>query len=201
MVRNNLLFLFFILVLSAPKSWGASINDATFGLSSLTNYVGKVQTDKEGHTRKFEFSPFFSATMKWFIYDKFSLIPELGMGLPEKGVDKNIQRFHYQILTNLGYNYKDLLLTFGMGLAFTRLTSSGGEELLENGLGYTNFYLPSHTSTSRNFIFTLGADYIVFQGWGATAKLITYNLTDKSKRAFSYLVGVNYHFGQFDWGF
>lgn len=202
MGKNSFLPLFFLLFLYSSFAWTAQIDDATLGFSTLTNYVGKVQTDEEGHTRKFDFSPFFSGSLKWFFYKNFSVIPEAGCGLPESGEHRSISRFHYQTLVNLAYTYeKNLNLALGAGLAFTRLTSDGGEELLDNGLGQTSFHLPSFTSTSRNFILTLGGDYVLYEGWAFAGKALAYNIADEKKRVYSYLVGVNYHFGQLAWEF
>lgn len=202
MGKNKLLPLFLSLFFFPSFVFASTIDDASLGLGTLTNYVGKVQTDENGNTRKFDFSPFFSASLKWFFYNNFSFGPELGCGLPESGDHKKIQRFHYQILGNISYTYeKNLNLNLGAGLAFTRLTSDGGEELLDNGIGKTSFHLPDFTSTSRNFILTIGGDYVIYQGWALATKMIAYNIADQNKRAFSYLVGINYHFGQQTWEF
>ena len=165
----------------------------------MTNFVGKVQTNKQSDTRKFEFSPYFNGTLRWFFNDKFSIIPEIGCGLPESGEDDKISRFHYETLLHLGYSYNDLTFILGAGLSFTRLTSDGSEVTLDNGLGTSTFYMPEATSTSRNFVQTLGVDYNIYQDWGAQGKVILYNVTDEKKKAWSYFLGVNYFFGQLDW--
>jgi len=200
MMSKILLVLPFLFMNFAP-CFASDVDDATFGFGSLTNYVGKIQTDDQGHTRQFDFSPFFSTTMKWKFYKKFSFVPEIGIGIPEKGADDNINRFQYHFISNIGHNFYDFTSTFGMGFSFTRLSSKGGTETLSNGLGSTDFPVPDFTSTSRNFILTLGADYILFQSWAAHLKIISFNITDKYKRSFSYLIGLNYHFGEFDWNF
>lgn len=192
-------FILILLFTSSPL-WAAKVDNATLGFGTLTNFVGDVQTNKQGDTRKFEFSPYFNGTLRWFFYDNFSVIPELGCELPESGTDDKISRFHYEALVHLGYTLSDLTLTLGAGLAFTRLTSDGSEVTLDNGLGTSTFYMPDSTSTSRNFVQTLGFDYYIYQGWGAQGKAIFYNITDSKKSSWSYFVGVNYFFGQFEWG-
>lgn len=198
MAKNKILLIALVTFFSS-SSWGAMIDNATLGFGSLTNFVGKVQTNKQGDTRKFEFSPYINGTLRWFFYDKFSFIPEIGCGFPESGEDERISRFHYETLLHLGYSYNDLTFTLGAGLSFTRLTSDGSEVTLDNGLGTSTFYMPEATGTSRNFVQTLGVDYNIYQGWGAQGKMIFYNITDEKKKAWSYFLGVNYFFGPLEW--
>jgi len=161
----------------------------------MTEFVGRVQLDASGKTNSFEFNPTLLAALEIGVWDKIKFYPEAGFIIPRSCEFDYISVFTYFLLSNFGYVLGDFRLLCGAGYVFTRISSDGGQKAMNNGNGTDYFYLPSETSTSYNFVESLGVEYFLYQlDFSIKAQGEIYNLADSEKRAYSYMISLHYHF-------
>ncbi len=183
-----------VTVLNTYSKEFGELNNTHIALGSFSEFMGKVQTSVEGEKNSYDFKPYLGLGADAVLYEDISFIPELILTLPEKGRDENISRFTFITLFTFGYHFKDFLFKFGSGFAFTRLSSNGGTETLNNGTNPSeDFFLPDGSSTSRNMLLTAGIQYFIHKNWSVQASGLLYNLTDSQSRAWSSLISINFH--------
>lgn len=193
---------YLLIFLLIPFSAFAAPEEISLGMGNLTQFYDHVQVNTEGETNKFEFNPFLEAEFKWSFYEDFSFTPELTIGIPRSGRDPLIKKMTYSFSGLLGYQLHDFTFKLGLGFYFTRISSDGGSQVLDNGLGQTSFPMPTEPSTSRNLVTLAGIKYRFAENWSAKTRLLIYNLPYEMNRAYSYSIGINYHISleEVDWG-
>lgn len=169
--------------------------DIYAGLGNLTEFPGTVQTDDQGGTNSFSFSPSLHIGIKYDIYKQFSLNPELILTLPEKGRDPLISKFKYFTLFSAGYQYRDFIFRLGVGFALQRISGEGGTQALDNGLDTSNFPMPEESSQSSNFLTLLGVEYYIINQLSVRTEAYIYNIEEDLGRAYTYNLSFLYHFG------
>ena len=185
--------LFFILFFARP----AASYDVTASLGNLCEYIGKIQTDEEGSKNICQFTPYLASSYDYALTTDFILSPELGFSVPKSGRDEHIKKMNLFILTNGIYKLSNIHLIAGLGLFFTRISSTGGTEELNNGTGTSSFPLPDSTIFTRNFILNLGLGMDINKDWSADLHSFVFNLLTSEDRAFSLAINGTYHFGEF----
>ncbi len=186
-----------LFLLMVPFSKVAYSYDTIFSIGNICEFIGKIQTDDSGSTNVCSFNPYLSSTVDFTLYKNVILAPEFGITFPQNGRDSNISKMNIVAIVNSKYTFSMLHLFFGAGFYFTRLSSSGGEEILNNGNSTTSFPLPDSAIYTRNFIFNLGARFPINPKWSLDAHSFIFNLYNFEERSFSAVFNLNYHFGEF----
>ncbi|WP_372654134.1 hypothetical protein [Halobacteriovorax sp.] len=202
MKKISLVTLFTLSTMSFGQSNNSdlfSVNDVFIGGGSLTQFVGKVQTDEAGSTNSFDFLPYIAGGIEFQLYDSFSFLPQLAISFPRSGRDENISKLTYWFQFPVAYRYETLQLSFGPGLLYNRISASGGSESLSNGVGTTDFPLPNGNSISSNLTMNVGLDWEFYPDISAKVEGWVVNLTDSESRSFNYALSGYYHFGEIKW--
>lgn len=193
-LKHLTLLLGYSLLLNASE---VKAYDFTVSVGNLCEYVGKIQTDDNGATNLCQFAPYLASSVDLPISADFLFSPEAGLSIPKHGRDENINKMTLFVLANTKYKFSSMHLIGGLGLFFTRISGSGGNEDLNNGSGTSSFPLPDSTVYSRNFILNLGAGYDFTKDWSADVHTYIFNLLKSEDRAFSIAINGTYHFGEF----
>lgn len=196
-MMKNRIFLALCLIFFSTKTL-AELEDIAFGLGNLTQFVKKVQVDETGSTNSLDFNPYLTANLKIRLYADFSFLPETILVRPTAGTDENITRFTFFVTLPFGYTFSNWVFRLGPGFSMTRISSEGGEQVLDNGLEMTSFPLPQESALSRNLTLHAGIEYLFVKRVSVRTELITYNLTQSISRAFSYTISVHYHTGKIE---
>jgi len=173
-----------------------SIKSWNLGLAGYTQYVGKIQTNEAGDKNSFDFNPMLLAGTTLEVPYLPFLITEIGSTLPHDGRDPNISKFNYFISALSGVTWKDIQFLTGAGLAFNYISSSGGQEPLQNGNQMENWPLPDGSTITRNVVIPLGLRYALIDKFTLEAMAHVFNPTNTRNRAVSYFVGLQFNF---DW--
>lgn len=176
-----------------------SINDIFIGGGSLTQFVGEIQTDESGSTNKFDFLPYISGGVEFQVYNDFTFNPELAISFPRSGRDENISKLTYWIQFPLAYSLEQFQFSFGPGLLYNRISSSGGTQSIRNGTGTTEFPLPNGSSISSNLTVNLSTRWKFHENISARIEAWVVNLSDSESRTYSYAISGYYHFGELEW--
>ncbi len=184
------------LILCTFSAYGYAY-DAAVSLGNLCEYVGKIQTDDNGATNSCEFNPYLSASIDFPLTSQFFISPEAGFTFPKKGRDENISKMSLFALANAKYKLNFMHFFGGAGLYFTRISSGGGTEELNNGNSTSAFPLPEGAVYSRNFILNAGLGVDFTKNISADLHTYVFNLLTSEDRAFSILINGTYHFGEF----
>ncbi len=172
--------------------------DSYLGLQTLTQGVGKIQTDLEGSTNKFDFVPLLHFGVRFGLAPEFSLGAELAQSLPHSGEDSEIKKYYTMLSTPFNYHLrKNFVFTFFPGFFLTHISGPGGTKNVANGTGSSDFFLPDGTTTAMNYMLGLGAQYQTPYKFSVRADLFTMNTISGSSRYFNYTLGVQYHVGEF----
>ncbi|ATH08343.1 hypothetical protein BIY24_10400 [Halobacteriovorax marinus] len=202
MKKISLLLFFALSIKTMAQDTGKSIfsiNDVFLGGGSLTQFVGKVQTDESGSKNSFDFLPYIGGGVEFHLHDSFSLIPQLAISFPRSGRDENIKKLTYWFQFPVAYRLEKFQLSFGPGLLYNRISSSGGTQSIRNGTGTTEFPLPNGSSISSNLTLNLGLDWTFYQDISAKFETWIVNLSDSESRSYSYAISAYYHFGEIKW--
>jgi hypothetical protein len=186
-------FLLPLLIQNIQAEKFGTINNIHIGAGSFSEFMGEVQTTVEGEKNSYEFKPYLVFGADGVIYKDLSFIPELVLTIPESGRDEHTSRFTFMTLASLGYHFHDFLFKLGTGFTFTRFSSDGGTETLNNGTSTDDFFLPEESSYTRNMLLTVGLQYFAFEEWSIQASGLLYNLTDSESSVWSSLISINYH--------
>ena len=187
------LFIFSSALSAKIKAEGLSL-----GIGNLTQFVQDIQTKNNGEELNIWDTNLYlevNLDLKSDKYPNWGLYPQFGLLFPQSGRHEKINKLSLFTLINLGYLWKDFTFRLGTGFFFTRISSDGGTENLNNGGEISTFYLPEKTSTARNLITNLGIEYRLHRLWSTRVEFIGYNLEDSDDRALSYTVSFHYHFG------
>ncbi len=202
MKKISLVILFTLSTISFAQTNSSelfSINDVFIGGGSLTQFVGKIQTDESGSTNSFDFLPFIAGGAEFQLYDAFSFLPQLAVSFPKSGRDENINKLTYWLQFPVAYRYETFQLSMGPGILYNRISASGGTESLSNGVGTTDFPLPNGSSISSNLTLNLALGWNFYQDISAKVESWVINLTDSESRSFNYAISGYYHFGEIKW--
>ena len=175
----------------------ASAYDINLSLGNLCEYIGKIQTDDSGSTNLCSFNPYLASSVDFAVTDQFLVSPEAGLSFPQSGRDENIKKMSLFALANAKYKFSEFHFIAGAGLFFTRISSEGGTEELNNGTSTSSFFLPDSTIYGRNFIVNLGLGANFAKEWSVDLHTYIFNLTTSEDRAFSLAINGSYHFGEF----
>ncbi|WP_127717375.1 hypothetical protein [Halobacteriovorax sp. HLS] len=176
-----------------------AIKDFYAGAGSLTQFLGKAQTDESGSTDKFDFNPYISIGTEFHLYESFSITPEIAFGFPCSGRDERISKWSYWLQALGAYSYKDFKFKFGPGLMMNQISSDGGTQTLNNGTGSSDFPMPNGSSTSRNLTLNTAAQWEFTKDVSTRVEAWIVNVTDSESRSLSYTLSFYYHFGSTLW--
>lgn len=171
--------------------------DITLSLGNLCEYVGQIQTNTSGATNVCNFNPYLASSYDYTYNPQFILSPEIGLSLPKSGRDESISKMSISLLANAKYKFSNYHLLGGAGLFISRVSGSGGEQLLNNGDSTTSFPMPEETVYARNFIINLGVGMDFDKDWSADLHTYVFNIITSEDRAFSIAINGTYHFGEF----
>ncbi len=156
------------------------------GAGTMTQSFRKVQINSSGNKNNFTFAPYFSLSLKFPLSERFSLLPSGGITFPQTGRDENITKLTYYLLGEGALQFNDFTIKGGTGFSMNYYKGKGGEALLNNGNGVTSFTVPSGSSTTRNIILSLGAEYRFIAKWAAQLQTIILNPHTSQSRAVTY---------------
>jgi hypothetical protein len=170
--------------------------DVSLSVGNLCEYVGKIQTDDSGSTNLCGFNPLIVGTYEYQLKNQFSLAPEIGFTIPKSGRDSYINKMSLFAVANGKYHLSNYHFIAGVGLFFTRLSSSGGNEELRNGTGTASFPLANGVVFSRNFILNFGVGHDFNKDWSVDCQIFLFNALHKEDRSVSVAFKGIYHFGE-----
>jgi hypothetical protein len=173
--------------------------DLYAGAGTITQFVGKVQTDTSGSTNKFDFNPYLTVGAEFFIYSDFSFTPEFAFTFPQDSRDSYMKKWTYWTQLLGVYTYQDFKFKLGPGLLMNQISSDGGTQTLNNGTSSSDFPMPNGTSTSRNLTLNFATQWQFIKEASARFEGQLINLTDSESRSFSYTFSFYYHFGNELW--
>lgn len=173
----------------------AFAHDFSLGIGNLSEYIRKFQTDDNGTLSLVNFNPYLKAEYDYNLTEKFSFSPVITLMLPKNNGDSKTTHWSFYTTANAQYKLNNFLLSSGLGFYFTRISSDGGTEILNNGTAQTSFPLPDDPVISRNFIFTISGMYKMNPEWSIELNTLIFNLLNNDDRAFSVGINCNYHFG------
>ncbi len=184
------------IILCCTTAHGMGLKDTYLGIGSYTSLPGKVQTDDSGDTNGiFDLEPYILAGIEYQLYQDWSAFAEAGLVKPGSGRDPRITKMNYFLLFSGAYNYMDWVFKLGAGLFYTRISSEGGTQSLNNGTTTTDFPMPDAAVVSQNIITTLGIEYYFHKEMSAKLEGHYFNLESSEGNALSYTLSVSYHFG------
>ncbi len=194
----RILLVIFVLIFNTDLHAKIKAEGLSLGLGNLTQFVQDIQTENNGSELNIWDTNLYlevNLELKSDKYKNWGLYPQFGLLFPQSGRHDKINKLSLFTLLNLGYLWKDFTFRLGMGLFFTRISSDGGTQELNNGGEISTFYLPEKTSTARNLITNLGLEHRLHRLWSTRFEFIGYNLEDSADRALSYTISFHYHFG------
>ena len=194
----RILLVIFVLIFNTDLHAKIKAEGLSLGLGNLTQFVQSIQTENNGSELNIWDTNLYlevNLELKSDKYKNWGLYPQFGLLFPQSGRHDKINKLSLFTLLNLGYLWKDFTFRLGVGLFFTRISSDGGTQELNNGGEISTFYLPEKTSTARNLITNLGLEYRLHRLWSTRFEFIGYNLEDSADRALSYTISFHYHFG------
>lgn len=170
--------------------------DLSLSAGNWYDYVGGVQTDKNGSTKQLydlEFTPYIAISADYQLSSKWAIIPEIGYVIRREAGESKITKDLYFIRSDVAYLLSDnWRLRAGVSAMFLSIASSGGEETLKNGNSTETYYRPEERSTSINATFDLGAEYKVGNMSGRFHTYI-FSPSDELKRKYTCSLSFNYH--------
>ena len=160
---------------------------------TFVSYFNKIQINKDGATKKFELTPYFSYGQQFHISGPHYFVPELGFAyfqsMPRK-THKRILFFHYDFSYILSQNF---VLRYGWTTYRETVGGEGGTVTLRNGEFYSEFTVPSKERTSFYTTLDLGVEHFFSQANSARLDLHIMNARDLEDRAYNYLLTYNWY--------
>ena len=184
---------FFLALLFAFQSFAF---DTALSIGNLCEFVGVVATDELGTKSYCQFNPYLMGHIQNKLDENWTVSAEMGITIPKSGRDQNINKFSFFPLVNLDYTWGDFKLGPGIGLYVTRISSGGGEEVLNNGTSVDSFPLPDETVYTRNTVLNLHLGYQLNTDWSLNSQVLFFNLLTNEDRAFHIGAYLTYFFGE-----
>lgn len=172
------------------------IIDASIGLGRVTTPSGLYQTDIQGSLNKKNTSPFLVGMIDVNLYKSLSLAPELGIYVPETSRDKNISKLSYYLLAPFKMRFRNFFIHQGVGISYTKTSSKGGTQTLNNGTSTQDFPMPEVSSISSNIILSSGISYKFGKYISIKAQSFVFNIHEKETRIFHHTLSAHYHFAK-----
>ena len=174
----------------------AKTHEIYMSIGNLCEYLKTYQIDENGTKNGCSFLPSLSGSIDYNLLSNLAVTPQLGFTMPSSGVDENVNRFTFFILTNVKYK-KDFFNIFaGTGFYITRTSGPGGELELNNGGGTDSFPLPDEAVYSRNLIVNLGLGVNFNKEISAEIYTYIFNAFESLERTYSIGLTISYHFGE-----
>ena len=170
------------------------LHDISFGVGNLSPFYKEVQIDDNGKLNNFEVYPYLSIDANWDFYKDFSLLPELGISIPQKGRDPNIKRTYLYLNLPAGYRFWRIRLRAGMGMFMTFITGKGGTSRLNNGLGYDEYPVPSGTTVTKNVVANGGLQFYITRCFSLRADAYFLNIHNSKRANNIYALSLHYHY-------
>ncbi len=172
-----------------------TVTNSYLGVATMTEQVNEVQTSGDGSKNSFELNPGILAGIALPLNNSSTLnfCPEIGVLLPRHTEGGDITRSSYFFWSNLSYDISDWTLRAGLGINYTRISSTGGTKSLGNGNSSSTFYLPQYAETANNFVIQAGIEYFFSRSFSSRIDGVTLGVGDSDKRAFSYMISILYH--------
>lgn len=177
-------------ILEAKKS------DWSLGLGNFCELIGRVQVDDKGNKNLCTYRPFVSSDIFLRTNHGMHYGLLLGSSFPQSPKDDFTHRMVMHFVPTARYYYEHFHFQFSLGLQFTRIWGDGGEVVLNNGSSTQTFNVPNESRFARNSLVGLGVGYSLFDQVTLNSDLYVLDLLDSDKRAYSLLLQMKYHFGE-----
>jgi hypothetical protein len=164
----------------------------SLGVGNLTRHIGKIQTTAAGEKNSFfEFNPYVNMELKFKFTESWITFSEFALFFPKTGTDEKVSRLAYFLNLGGAYRLSNFHFRASLGLFWERISTEDGSQNLNNGTGFTEFPMPSESSTTQNIISNWGIEYYFDPAYSFRAEASIFNLTNSLNRTFSYaLIGV-----------
>lgn len=174
----------------------AKETDWSVGLGNFCELIGRVQVDEKGNKNLCTYRPFVSSD--FFLRTKhgvhYGLL--LGSSFPQSPKDDYTHRMVMHFVPTARMYYEHFHFQLSLGLQFTRIWGDGGEVVLNNGSSTQTFNVPNESRFARNTVVGFGIGYSLFDQLTLNSDLYALDLLDTDKRAYSLLLQLKYHFGE-----
>ncbi|MBT6326458.1 MAG: hypothetical protein HOJ35_10845 [Bdellovibrionales bacterium] len=181
------IFIFTVYISNALSSLPLPSN-YHLGVGNITHFAGEIQIDEQGTKNYFELNPYFNGSINFNLpIQNLSISPSLGLTLPLDARDELITRFDIFFTPYLNYTWRNMSFGLGPGIALTYYLTDGGTQTLDNGTGYTDFFMPNGSSYTQNITFNISAKIKIAKIFQPKIETFIYNLWN-DKRAFSYVI-------------
>lgn len=160
------------------------------GMGTYVPTAGRYQNEVDGSRQYLQINPYISVTNYWRLFGEHFLAPELGMAF-HTGTEDEYSKRTTVILWHAAWRFNDrLLLRYGLGTFWTRISGDGEEVVMPNGNSTATFYAPTESATSYNSTLDIGIEYVVGQQWGARADFFILQPFSSERRGVSYLLSM-----------
>lgn len=170
--------------------------DWSLGIGNFCELIGRVQVDEKGNHNLCTYRPFISSD--FFLRTNHGLHYGLllGSSFPQSPKDDYTHRMVMHLAPSARVFYEHFHFQLSLGLQFTRIWGDGGEVVLNNGSSTQTFNVPNESRFARNTIVGIGVGYSLFDQFTLNSDLYALDLLDTDKRAYSLLLQMKYHFGE-----
>lgn len=174
----------------------ANKTDWSLGIGNFCELIGRVQVDEKGNKNLCTYRPFVSSD--FFLRTNHGLHYGLllGSSFPQSPKDDYTHRMVIHFVPAARFFYEHFHFQLSLGLQFTRIWGDGGEVVLNNGSSTQTFNVPNESKFARNTILGFGIGYSLFDQLTLNSDLYALDLLDSDKRAYSLLLQMKYHFGE-----
>ncbi|MBH48942.1 MAG: hypothetical protein CME71_12310 [Halobacteriovorax sp.] len=160
------------------------------GMGTYVPSFARYQDEVDGSKDHFQFNPYFSLTTYFPLFNEYFLAPEIGMAF-HTGTEDEYSKRTMVFLWHGAYRFSErMLLRFGVGTFWTRISGDGEEVQLPDGSGTATFYAPTESSTSYTSSLDIGIEYVTGPQWGARADVFLQRAFSGDRRTFAYLLSM-----------
>lgn len=163
-----------------------------FHAGSLTEFTNAVQVDDQGSTELFTFNPMLGFSLDIELTPEWTWVPEINWVLPRsagKGITKNL----FMLRNDAVWKGADWWrLRVGTSFMVNNIRGSGGTQVLNNGAGTSEFYVPGESRTAINNTLDLGAE-LVSDDVAVRFQTYVYSLLKSERRQLSYSLTLSYY--------
>ena len=185
-----------VFAISANVTASVKSHEIYMSIGNLCEYIKSYQIDENGTKNGCGFLPTLSGSIDYNLLPNFALTPQVGLTMPNAGVDENVNRFTMFILANAKYKINVFNFFAGTGFYITRTSGPGGDLELNNGGGTDSFPLPDEATYARNLIINLGLGINLNKETSAEIYTYVFNAFESIERSYSLGLTISYHFGE-----
>lgn len=154
--------------------------------------ANRYQDAADGSRDAFQINPYFAVNHYFKVFENHFFTPELGMAF-HSGTEDEYSKRTTVILWHAGWRFTErLVLRYGMGTFWTRISGDGEEVELPNGTSTATFYAPTESSTSYNSTLDLGIEFVSAPNTTLRFDFFFVQPFKSNERALSYLLSMVY---------